>query len=70
MYGYPFTLFLIFMILKLTGFILWSWWWVTAPLWAPVAIAVFMGMGAYFIAPVWTEALIAEIEKNLCSRRR
>ena len=26
-------LFLIFLILKLTGVIDWSWWWVTAPLW-------------------------------------
>ena len=26
-------LFLIFLVLKLTGVIDWSWWWVTAPLW-------------------------------------
>jgi hypothetical protein len=25
--------FLIFLILKLTGGVDWSWWWVTAPLW-------------------------------------
>ena len=31
-------LFLIFLVLKLTGYITWSWWWVTAPLWAGVAI--------------------------------
>lgn len=41
-------LFLIFLILKLTGNIDWSWWWVTAPLWIPpafvlgVAILVFV----------------------------
>lgn len=29
------VLFLIFMILKLTGAIDWSWWWVTSPLWIP-----------------------------------
>lgn len=29
------VLFLIFLVLKLTGTITWSWWWVTAPLWAP-----------------------------------
>lgn len=28
------VLFLIFLVLKLTGNIDWSWWWVTAPLWA------------------------------------
>jgi hypothetical protein len=26
-------LFLIFLVLKLTNYINWSWWWVTAPLW-------------------------------------
>jgi uncharacterized integral membrane protein len=38
--GVSFTtvLFLIFLILKLTNTITWSWWWVTAPLWFPVAV--------------------------------
>jgi len=31
--GFFGLMFLIFMTLKLTGFIDWSWWWVTAPLW-------------------------------------
>jgi hypothetical protein len=35
-------LFLIFMTLKLTGNITWSWWWVTAPLWMPILLAVFI----------------------------
>lgn len=30
--------FCIFLVLKLVGTIDWSWWWVTAPLWGPVAI--------------------------------
>jgi hypothetical protein len=34
-------MFLIFMTLKLTGYITWSWWWVTAPLWGGFA---FMGV--------------------------
>jgi len=34
------VLFIVFLILKLTHVIDWSWWWVTAPLWIPVAIAV------------------------------
>ena len=33
-------MFLIFMTLKLTGYIDWSWWWVTAPLWGGFAIAI------------------------------
>jgi hypothetical protein len=31
--GVPMILFLIFLVLKLTGYITWSWWWVTSPLW-------------------------------------
>ena len=37
-------LFLIFMTLKLTNVINWSWWWVTAPLWIPFVL-VFVVMG-------------------------
>lgn len=32
------AMFLVFMTLKLTGEIDWSWWWVTAPLWIPWAV--------------------------------
>lgn len=43
-------LFLLFLGLKLTDSIDWSWWWVTAPLWGPLAvvaaIAVLAGVGA------------------------
>lgn len=31
-------LFIVFLVLKLTNFIDWSWWWVTAPLWIPFSI--------------------------------
>ena len=34
--GLPGVLFLIFLILKLTDNIDWSWWWVTSPLWIPL----------------------------------
>lgn len=27
------ALFIVFFILKLTGVIAWSWWWITSPLW-------------------------------------
>jgi len=36
--GLGVILFLIFMTLKLTGNIDWSWWWVTSPLWIPFAL--------------------------------
>lgn len=38
---------LIFITLKLTGHIDWSWWWVLSPLWAPV-VAVLSLVGAFF----------------------
>jgi len=33
-------LFIVFLVLKLTGNIDWNWWWVTSPLWLPIAIAI------------------------------
>jgi hypothetical protein len=38
--GLGMILFLIFMTLKLTGNIAWSWWWVTSPLWIPALIVM------------------------------
>lgn len=35
-------MFLIFLTLKLTNVINWSWWWVTAPLWIPFSIVLFL----------------------------
>jgi hypothetical protein len=29
---------IVFIVLQLTNFIAWSWWWVLAPLWMPVAL--------------------------------
>ena len=34
------VLFLIFLVLKLCKVITWSWWWVTAPIWIPLGIAL------------------------------
>lgn len=41
--SFPFAavLFCIFLVLKLTHYIDWSWWWVTAPLWIPYGICFF-----------------------------
>jgi hypothetical protein len=38
--GLPGVLFVIFLVLKLTGNINWSWWWVTSPIWIPLIAAV------------------------------
>ena len=34
------VLFIVFLILKLTGVIDWSWWWVTAPLWISFGLTI------------------------------
>lgn len=36
----PNALFLVFLVLKLTGVIDWSWWWITSPLWMGVIFAI------------------------------
>ena len=41
-------LFVVFLVLKLTHVVDWSWWWVTAPLWAP--LAVFLAIAAVILA--------------------
>lgn len=38
--GFSGILFIVFLILKLTNVIDWSWWWVTAPLWISIAITI------------------------------
>lgn len=38
--GIGMILFIVFLVLKLTGVINWSWWWVTSPLWIPFAAAI------------------------------
>ena len=44
--GISFTtiLFLVFLVLKLTNTIDWSWWWVTSPLWIGVVIWVILSL--------------------------
>lgn len=42
------VLFLIFLVLKLTHYIDWSWWLITAPLWLPVILA-----GIFLIIISW-----------------
>jgi hypothetical protein len=43
------VLFLIFLVLKLTNYIDWSWWWVTASLWIPIAIIGIIGIVMIFL---------------------
>ncbi len=47
------VLFVVFLVLKLTGNIDWSWWWVTSPLWIPIAL-----LGSIFIVAVFIIILL------------
>lgn len=60
----PFLLFLVFLVLKLTGVITWSWWWVTAPLWAPVVLAVVVALVCVVLA------LIAAAKEEYADRKK
>lgn len=44
-----FLLFLVFLTLKLTGVIAWSWWLVTMPLWGGLAIVFIVFMAILFV---------------------
>ena len=43
-------LFVIFLVLKLTDNIDWSWWWVTSPLWIPLLIVIFFLFIIFFVS--------------------
>lgn len=49
---------IVFITLKLTGYIAWSWWWVLSPLWLP--LIVLLGIFAF----VFTIALAYEWVKG------
>lgn len=46
------AIFIVFLVLKLTGTIDWSWWWVTAPIWIPIALAI-IAFAIYVVYAVW-----------------
>ena len=50
--GVGFILFLVFLVLKLTDNIDWSWWYVTMPLWIAPAIAIVVGTLWFLVACV------------------
>ena len=65
------VIFLVFLILKLTNNIDWSWWWVTSPIWIPILIftgvlvIVFL-LGLLYVATTGKniEELIKKIQKK------
>ena len=41
---------IVFIVLKLTGFITWSWWWVLSPFWIPFVLVLVIFLVAGIIA--------------------
>ena len=41
---------IVFITLKLTNYIAWSWWWVLAPIWAPIAIVLLIFVSVFLVA--------------------
>ena len=48
--GFVGLLTIVFITLKLTHVIAWSWWWVLSPLWISVAVVALIGVIAVFVA--------------------
>lgn len=49
--GFMGLLAILFIGLKLTGHIAWSWWWVLSPLWLPLAVG--LGIWAICATIIW-----------------
>ena len=46
-------LFITFLVLKLTNVINWSWWWITAPLWIPFGLGIFIVFLVFVVGLIW-----------------
>lgn len=64
--GFAGAFFLVLLVLKLTGHLSWSWWWVTAPLWIPFLIGVLIVVGMLLC---WIGVSIHEARPSTKRRR-
>lgn len=62
--GMPWILFLIFLVLKLTGHINWSWTWIFAPLWIPFVFLVFVSV--VLLTPTLVKYLLNLLKQTAC----
>jgi hypothetical protein len=53
--GFTGLLTIVFIVLKLTGYIAWSWWWVLSPLWIGFTIWVVIIMFILFMAAIFSK---------------
>ena len=59
---------IVFVVLKLTGVITWSWWWVTAPFWG--GLAIFLTIGVIALIVMGIAFLVACIIDYINDKRR
>lgn len=45
-------LLILFIGLKLTGYIDWSWWWVLSPIWVPLALIIVVALFAVIVVAI------------------
>jgi len=50
--GFGGLLTIVFIVLKLTKYIDWSWWWVLSPIWIPIILFV-AGFGLFMLVKSW-----------------
>lgn len=41
--NFMYALTIMFVVLRLMGYIHWSWWWILSPLWIPLAVTIILG---------------------------
>ena len=51
--GFTGWLTIVFIVLKLTGYIDWSWWWVLAPIWLPIVLVLGLLVIVLFVGSVF-----------------
>lgn len=67
--GFGGSLFLVFLVLKLTDVIDWSWWWVTAPLWIPLGIVAAIAVVGLSLVGI-SNLLESQEDKNIRKARQ
>ncbi len=56
--GFIGLLVIVFIVLRLCNVIAWSWWWVLAPLWIPVAIAIICIIDIIIVAAIGIDDIL------------
>ena len=62
--GFCGLLTILFIALKLTNYIDWSWWWVLSPIWIPTVIILFV-LAILGIIWLWAEGAFSGIGRSL-----